>query len=132
MAAVTSFHPNELVDITIKGVRVFDVDRAGCVGIEAELPGTTIPGYYKMPPQAAITRVAPPNWPPQQGDQWRDRHGDLWDALYRHDEAPFIELEPADGRRGTPLVDRNEWVRRELGPLTLVHRKQQDGGQSHG
>jgi len=47
--------------------------------------------------------------------------------MYRHDEAPFIELEPTDGSRA-PLVNRNEWVYRERGPMTLVHREQQDGG----
>lgn len=117
------FQIGDLVDITVKGVRVLALGSAtvtiGVAEHEAQLPMLC----------TEVTHAVPPEWPPQRADLWRDREGLLWAAMYRHNEAraPFIELEPTDGRRA-PLADRNEWLRRERGPLTLVYREQRDGG----
>lgn len=138
------FQLGEIVDITIKGVRVFDQDRFGRVGITAETPGTDIPGYYQMPPQAAITPVAPANWPPQPGDLWRrtdfaqpdpaDDEPDLglWFAHFDHaiDRGDSrLMLVPAHG--DIEYAETNpEKLRASGGRWTLVHREQQVGGES--
>lgn len=110
----------EVVDIAIKGVRIVSEDEHGCVTIAAD--GL----HWLMPPQAAIERVAPVEWPPQLGDLWRDRDGDLWFASigYDKDDAEHITLcstrpKSLDGS-GLVAVDR---VLRQYGPLMLIHRE---------
>jgi hypothetical protein len=65
----------EIVDITIKGVRVVSHPSGRYVRIVDEHGNT-----YEMPHQAAITRAKPEDWPPRPGDVWRDDHGGLWFA----------------------------------------------------
>lgn len=65
--------PGEIVNVVIKGVRNVGHPSDRLRKIVDEHGDT-----YPMPPQAAITRVAPSLWPPCRGDLWRDGHGDLW------------------------------------------------------
>lgn len=114
---MTELARGDLVDITIKRVRVRDATHIH-VTVEDEH------GHiYKMPPQAAIERVAPADWPPQPGDLWReDGTRGLW-FVFRDpsafDASPSgMRAREADGDRWTDdalnLLD--------TGPLTLIHR----------
>jgi hypothetical protein len=132
-----TFKPGEVVDITIKGVRVHQLDDHGCVSILADShhPDAhhgAIQDSFQMPPQAAVTRVAPAEWPPQVGDLWRDQFGDLWFAYqgYGPDGETYVGLRCAIDKVTEAWGDQIvHSVNQEYGPLTLVHREdQQDGG----
>lgn len=126
------FKFGEIVDVVIKGVRVVEAERLS-VTIKAD-DGK----HYCMPVQAAIERVAPAEWPPQTGDLWRDQHGHVWfgQLVDSYEDAgepfvPFVELVPASASTRKPYYhgsDQPEEVSQVHGPLTLVHREQQDGG----
>lgn len=117
------FKSGEIVDVTIKGVRVDDQHPDGTVTIIADhSDGGT--ATWQMPPQAAIGRVAPAEWPPQPGDLWKDEHGSFWFAFWGADacEVFMVPSDPARGELNTPMPDR---VLLMVGPLTLVHREDQ-------
>lgn len=120
---MTGIQPGEIIDIAIKGVRAVGEDRNGCVSIIDEHGH-----HYDMPPQAAIKRVAPPEWPPRLGDLWRDRFGDLWFGSqgYGPDNEHYVAFQCAVTKHleswgPQAAADAN----RLYGPLTLVHREQQ-------
>jgi len=130
---MTEFQPDEIVDITIKGVRVAYATAGGGVVILDE-HGTR----HLMPPQAAVTRVAPANWPPQPGDLWRrtdfiqpepaDDEPDLG-LWFAHYDARLILL-PAHG--DIEYAETNpEKLRASGGRWTLVHREHQESGDEH-
>lgn len=77
---MTDYKPGEVVDITIRGVRIARPRMATSVTITDE-HGVT----YQMPPHAVVERVAPAAWPPRPGDLWRDRRSYLWFAADIHD-----------------------------------------------
>lgn len=119
------FQPGEIVDVVIKGVRVRHEDADGVVTVLAENPLGAVT-WYEMPPQAAITRVAPAEWPPLPGDKWRDGEGRPWFAIDVTDpvchEEQFVALVNTFGARLTnPYADVVKY-----GPFTLVHREEQD------
>ncbi|MGI5418689.1 hypothetical protein [Actinomadura luteofluorescens] len=122
--------PGEYVDVAIKGVRVVEQDEHGCVTVRADAHDGG-PAHWPMPPQAAVSRVAPAEWPPRAGDLWRDRHGVVWFAADVHDieetDVPEIVLVyPHEDFRQAPDV-----CNQQAGPLTLVHREdEQDGDQA--
>lgn len=66
---MAEFSGGEIVDVAIKGVRIkpHETGETGHVRILDER-GIT----YPLPPQAAITRVAPADWPPRLSDLWQD------------------------------------------------------------
>lgn len=109
---MSALRPGEVVDITIRGVRV--------TGDQGPRGTTTIADehgdHYVMPPQAAIERVEPEFWPPIGGDLWRDAFGELW--FCRVDPSPYL-IASSDRYHGAAphvLLDGR-------GPLTLVHRE---------
>lgn len=125
------FKPGELVDVTIKGVRIHEANTDGAVMIIAE-DRNGVAARYAMPPQAGVERVAPAEWPPRPGDKWRDRHGSAWFAFYGL-EAREVFMIPADPVRGPLATPTPATVLGKLSPLTLVHREDdQNGGPSDG
>lgn len=125
----------EIVDITIKGARVIGTNALNGAPTIVDEHG----GEYPMPPQAAIERVAPAEWPPQVGDLWRDRHGHLHFAAYYapdYDDREDSRGIDSDGVRVVLLPQclsdgcdpghqmyRPETANQHNGPLTLVHRE---------
>lgn len=110
--------PGDIINVVIKGVRV--------IGIHALTGTPTIVDdngdEFPMPPQAAIERVAPAEWPPQPGDLWRrDDPGDVWFAVFDNYGRKLIML-PANPTRGLTAYEPDEVLTR--GPLTLVHREE--------
>ncbi|MFI7628452.1 hypothetical protein [Microbispora rosea] len=117
------FKVGEVVDITIKGVRINNEDADGIVTVLADNPlGATT--RYEMPPQAAIERVGPAEWPPQPGDLWRDQRGGLWFAADIHDvdETDVPEIVMVWTHEDYRL--RPDLLNQRSGPLTLVHREE--------
>lgn len=97
-------------------------------------------------PAVTIEHLAPAEWPPCPGDLWRDRNGDLhFAASYSpdYDDPEDSQGIDADGVRVVLLskgldescspgksFHRPDYVNQRSGPLTLVHREdEQDGGQ---
>lgn len=117
---MSDFTPGEIVNITIKGVRVVGANES-TVTIVADHPDGE-PAHYLMPPQAAVTRGDPEWWPPRPGDLLREGDGLLWFAcangsnvLYRTAWSERMEHQEA-------------WEKRHL--LTLVHREDEQDGKS--
>ncbi|WP_055477657.1 hypothetical protein [Sphaerimonospora mesophila] len=115
-----------IVDITIKGVRVLARHSDGAVVVKCD----DDKGGWAMPPQAAITPVAPAEFPPQLGDLWRDRDGDLWFAITAYDMDGDAYVAFCSPQRKS--VD--DWgehgvyhVAEHYGPLALVHREDGEG-----
>jgi hypothetical protein len=112
------FAPGDIVDITIKGVRVAHESPVGLLTIVDEHGG-----LFPMPPQAAIERGTPDVQP---GDLWRDCNGDLWfgrlDQDFDSSRPNEIQLIPAKGDMDY-LPVRPAGVAHDCGPLTLVHRE---------
>ncbi|WP_119728375.1 hypothetical protein [Thermomonospora amylolytica] len=125
---MTRFQPGEIVNITIKGVRIARPRSATAVTITDE-HGVT----YQMPPQAAVEPVAPAEWPPQVGDVWRDHEGDLWftQELLEENGSQVVFAPAQSGEYGHSDADPDDALRR-YGPMTLVYRKlvELDGGES--
>jgi hypothetical protein len=113
---VTDFQVGEIADITIKGVRIAAVPIAGQNDTFAIIDEHG--NRYRMPPQAAVERVAPADWPPQPGDLWRDQGGTLWFAVESETRAVVLTC---NGKNRRPAVAISDLY----SPLTLVHR---DGG----
>ena len=120
---MSEFKRGDIVNITIKGVPIVDTN-GFAVTIVGDHPDG-MPAHYLMPPQAAVERVAPAEWPPRHKDVWRDGSGELWiayvhslnDGSTRIDMYGFREFYSAD----TMLA--------KYGPMVLVHREdEQDGG----
>lgn len=123
---MADFQVGEIVDITIKGARFVSTyehftrwqDGDGVV--------------FSVTGQALITRVAPADWPPQLGDLWRDREGDLWFGFpgFERDGGPYVNLRSSRDKSldgwGAEVA---HYVIAKFGPLTLVHREKQDGGE---
>lgn len=73
------YRRDEMVKVTITA-RVYDHEPGVLTvryhSVEQEIPLT--PPHPATPSAVAVERVAPPNWPPQNNDVWRDRDGLLW------------------------------------------------------
>lgn len=110
------FQPGEIVDITIKGVRVVNEYPSGALKIAAENGDV-----FDMPPQAAITRANPVGWPPRKNDVWRDRFGELLIGAVYAAEGPL--LRSVDGSNYDEVYALGNLI-----PLSLIHREEQDGG----
>ena len=115
---MSGFQSNEIVDITIKGVRVRHQAADGIVTIFDEDERC-----FSMPPQAAITRVAPAEWPPQPGDLWRAKGGELYFAADVHDSAETDDPEIVLVATFEDYRQSPDRVSQLYGPLTLVHRE---------
>lgn len=111
---MTAFKPGDLVDISIKGVRIAGTNAlTGAPTVEDE-DGDEWP----MPPQAAVERAVPAGWPPQVGDLWRDGEGELW--FCRVDQQVPYLMASSDRYHGAAP----EIVADTRSPMTLVHREE--------
>jgi hypothetical protein len=120
---MTTYKPGDIINIVIKGVRVRHQADDGVVTIWDDENRC-----FSMPPQAAIERVAPPEWPPRLGDLWRDRDGDLWFAStgYGPDDEEYVDLRCVKAKPLQAWGPGSVWtVLGEYGPLTLVRREQE-------
>ena len=129
---MTAFHAGELVTITIKAATVLavDTDQDGYRDLAVEtaddrrLALVTVPLDHQA---VTVERLAPADWPPQPGDLWRDKHGDLWFTYLGHDDGSAqIMMRTADGLRWS---EGYEGQVADNGPWTLVHREPA-GGES--
>ena len=125
---MSALRPGDIVDITIKGVQVDAEGPDGTVTIIAEHPdgGTA---HWHMPPQAAIERIAPAEWPPRTGDLWRDRDGDVWLCVtwtaYNETHTGLACTRRVPGKVGMLGGSLSpQRVADQHGPLTLVHREE--------
>lgn len=135
---MTEFIEGEYVDIVIPQARIEQVDERDDERFLTVAYGTHMT-VIRVEDAATITRVAPAEWPPQSGDLWRDRNGDLWfcarhwpdyddpkDSRGVNDEGWRPVLVPiALGDAGSP--ERPDDVVQPYGPFTLVRRESQDG-----
>ncbi|MGI5162779.1 hypothetical protein ACQEU3_47235 [Spirillospora sp. CA-253888] len=117
---MSDFQPDEVVDVVVKGVRYAGQDPRGAVTILDERGDA-----FDMPPQAAITRVAPAAWPPVPGDLWRDRNGSLWFALLDEREVRLVPHQPTRFAWFEPSA-----VLTQAGPLSLVRREDKQDGSA--
>jgi hypothetical protein len=86
--------------------------------------------YLTLPcdwPGVTIERVAPPEWPPQPGDLWRDRNGSAWFATDLNDIAETGDPEIAMVLAYEDFHQPPDAVNKNKGPLTLVHREEANG-----
>lgn len=108
---MTDYLPGEIVDVTIKGVRIappLPTGRRDRIAYYTDEHGEV----YPLPPQAAIARVVPEVLP---GDLWRGREH-LWFAVDTSGRAELVR----DGHG----IFSPEWVAAHDGLLTLVYREQ--------
>ncbi len=121
---MTAIRRGEIVDVTLKGVRLHEMDEHGCVQVAAEAHDGG-PAHWWMPPQAQVERVAPADWPPREKDVWRDHDGDNWYGVLvdTDDEAaePYVELVPSRTSKRPSYGEPSEYALRRYG-LTLIHR----------
>lgn len=123
MSNEQQFQPGEIVDVTIKGVRIAPLATGEIRNIRI-VDGE---GHkFAVPPQAMIARIAPAEWPPQVRDLWQDGAGDLWFAFEDYDQEndSFVNLRcsVAKSTQGWgPTIDY--YVNDEHGPMTLVRRE---------
>jgi acetyl-CoA acetyltransferase len=128
------FRNAELVTVTIA---VAEVVRVETDEGERYLCVQTTEGVQIMVPldskAVTVQRLAPPEWPPQVGDLWRDKHGDLWFAYIQpltSDSAPDrIFMRTATGGRWSDGYDGQI---ADNGPWTLVHREPATSGGETG
>lgn len=115
--SASAYQVGELVDITINGARVEDD------GTDARCLAVVIPGDIgtidiPLGPAVTVTRVAPPEWPPQTGDVWASTDDTEFMATLA-DVGRVVLRHAADGASW----DHPENVLRAYGPMTLVRRR---------
>ncbi len=128
---MSTYQPGEIVDVTIRGARIMEprpgLDHILTLAYAQAEPGVWATISLTRPADDTVTieRVAPAEWPPQPGDLWRDRVGELW--FVHH--APHQPKGPLWGRTtgGARWTDIAEWLAKDNGPLTLVHREPTGG-----
>lgn len=123
MSNSSDFKPGEIVDITIKGARVDGVApdlNLLAVDLTPQIsPGSVQALDLPLADNVTVERAAPAEWPPRAGDLWRSTRGNIWFVAEKQRMIPA-----GGGRAETPTI-----VLGTFGPLTLVHREdEQDGG----
>lgn len=138
---MSDFKPGEVIRVTLEGT----VKRMGGPGLVVLHAGGMVEPVPYTGDGITVERVASAEWPPRAGDLWRDRRGHLhFAAWYAPDyddaedsrgidgEGHRIVLLPqgvAEGCEPGDRIYRPEQVIQDDGPLSLVHREdEQDGG----
>lgn len=110
------FRHGEIVNVTIKGVRIARPRSTSAVTIADEHGA-----IYEMPPQAAVERVPKPlYWPPSAGEVWQDRNRNQWLVQRRPDGR--VRMIPAflSSDDDPDTVDLPEHLLAYLGPLERI------------
>lgn len=105
----------DLVNVEIKGVRMGESSHIR-ITVEDERGE-----LWVLPPQSAITHAAPAEWPPRIDDLWRDSNGVVWFGV--GDRYGNVQLTSSNIAMQTA-----EFVNQSYGPMTLVHREDEQGG----
>lgn len=113
----TDYTVGEFIRVAISPARVTGT-AVDAINIEVSGLAVTVP---VGPDTITITRVDPPQWPPQVGDLWADHTGRRWFA---------VVITKNDGTTETQLLtptdptnpQRSVRVRTDHGPMSLVHR----------
>lgn len=134
--AAEQFEVGEHVDITIRNVKVVNTFKDTPLNASTrtvlvfKLPSedTERDRSYTAPiyDDVTVKRVAPAEWPPQPGDLWRDREGELWFAYVVHEQrSSYVDMRCEDDGKGLPPFgdDGVGGVNERFGPMTLVHRE---------
>lgn len=118
MPDTVRYQHGEIVDITIRGARVVRYDDD-----TVTIRYGRVPVVYgvQLGDDVTVERVAPAEWPPRPGDLWRDRDGALW--FVAGTDRRGMRMYATSGDSADP-----DHVNRRYGPITLVHREPQDGG----
>jgi len=112
---VTTIRRDEIVDVTIKSVRLVGEDGpSGCVVIADEHNNC-----YPLPHQAAIKRATPQHWPPTAGEIWEDGHGRKWFAQQREGGLRLIPVYL--GEDDPLLVELPQHLLDYSGPLRRIY-----------
>ena len=121
------YEPGEVYDITIKGARVISVAHNGWIRFDVpDGPRHEIAPYSDA---FTVERVAPAEWPPRPGDVWRTERQSYFavddsDPDEDNCDRPTIRLVNTGGEHLDP-----DFILLH-GPLTLVHREdEQDGAE---
>lgn len=112
--AEISYEDNTLAKITVEG-RIVDSETG--VWVLLDLPAQDPIRVY-LGEWVTVEVVAPPEWPPIEGDVWVDPKENPY--LYDHYRG---ELRDGEGSTELPMH-----VLKAVGQLRLVHRKPADGG----
>lgn len=120
---MADFQIDEIVDITIVGARVVNTFPTSYMGDDT---GTVLAfrtcdhlsckaGTVNIgDPGVTVERLTPVEWPPRNGDVWRDRTGDLWFAV-----------DDGELTHSGYVAEASEHIAETFGPLTLVYREDQ-------
>lgn len=75
-----AFAPGDIVNFTVRGARVDadEVDGDGFRYVQVVYGDRNLRVFLDLDAALTVERVVPAEWPPQAGDLWRDRHGELW------------------------------------------------------
>ncbi|TDC25941.1 hypothetical protein E1211_30515 [Micromonospora sp. 15K316] len=130
---MTDLKPGEHVNITIENATIVEVSRHA---LAINLPGTEpngVKGFITINPNREgvdVTRVAPAEWPPIQGDLWRDAYKTLW-FVYRYESgigtSHRVETRMTSASENTHSGSMSpDRLLSERGPVTLVHREYPD------
>jgi len=128
-----TYAAGELVDITIRGARVLPCDVDGVLAAEYTIRLPAHEGAWRRvsvcteSDTVTVERVAPAEWPPQIGDLWRDRAGNLW---FDTPNSPYADNHWLIGSTGQG--DHASSLLKLNGPLTLVHREPQPADTEDG
>ena len=121
------FPAGSIVDVTVRGLRVIDEGTYPAMGQLKFCDGPDILIFAMNGPDVEISASG---WPPQADDLWRDGDGKRWFAQMDSQTGEIFLIAMAGN--GATIQYACARLAAEVGPLTLVHREQQDGGQSHG
>ncbi|MER6892003.1 hypothetical protein [Streptomyces halstedii] len=114
---MADLRPGDMVNVTIKGVRAVG-HPSGRLARIADEHGDV----YDLPPQAALTRFFPPDWPPRPGDVWANDVGMSFFALQADSDSD------ADGLWLVDVAGDHTRARGllagEAARLSLAHREQ--------
>lgn len=124
---MNEFKPGELVDITMRMVRIESINDVGIAQCSL-YESNWRPTINLRAAGVEVERVAPEEWPPCHGDLWQDASGRLWAGMQISTEeddtadAPYVVLVPlvASMRSGGRPC---ESVLQDYGPMAIAHRE---------
>jgi hypothetical protein len=123
---MAEYRSGEVVEITISGARVAQRQPDAPAQILVQFDTDAAPYEWTFPLGVFgvnVERVAPPEWPPQPGDLWRDRDGSPWFAIDRGDDGCYLVRR--DGHHDSAVQ-----IASCYGPMELERREEDTAAQS--